>query len=221
MAANALAVGDILEVITVIATLDQIGEIVWHAQVSALVAGTPTDFSVAFYVDAQLQAHWKPILSNQCTYRGVSCRILNRIPTLAANYQNANAGLGTAVGFSLPKQTCGLIKWTTGNAGRAFRGRSYIPFPPATFDGADGTPTGPYLAALTANQGPFWGSGPVNVTEGGNIGTIVPGIYHRKAALVPPPLARTITPISNFVVRPLWATQRRRGDEGRKNLAPF
>lgn len=123
---------------------------------------------------------------------------------------------GSAGSQPLPTQVRGLIAWTTQNAGRAFRGRSFVPFPDVTLLHATSShPTAAYgvlMLAFAAAVFSFTGA----IGAGGN-STLVLGIFHRKAGKSGVPVARTITPILNWFGSARWGTQRRSGDRGRIN----
>ena len=115
-------------------------------------------------------------------------------------------------GFELPTQVRGLISWKTALAGRAYRGRSYLPTPTVTFNTVDGGPTSTCLTAwagfATFLQAP--------VVTGGS--TWVPGIYHRVPTAV---ISSIFDQFTGATVSSFFATQRRSGRFGRPNNPPF
>jgi len=54
---------------------------------------------------------------------------------------------------------------------------------------------------------------PTTVAAGGNDATLLPVVFHRAT--------NTGNDITSYLVRPVWATQRRRGAYGRQNVPPF
>jgi hypothetical protein len=192
---------------------------VW-SRVTGVVAGVPTDLDAATAIDAVLAPLYKVVLSTSNDYRGVGCRILATNPPLPMAGFAGNAGPGTSAFPSLPTQVRGLIKFTTNAAGRAWRGRNFLPPPSTTFSTAAGIPTAAYLIAA----GPIaalWGSGVLTSTNAGRSFTHQPSIYHRPVPGHPKPQDGTTTPITTALLEALWATQRRGGDLGRTNVLPF
>lgn len=118
---------------------------------------------------------------------------------------------GTSGSVSLPRQTSGLISWYTGQAGRAYRGRSYIPFPSQAQNGTDGFPNGGYTGVLAAVATALLGL--TAISASGRTATIALVIRQRKLV--------AYQGVVSWIGRPVWATQRRRGSYGRSNKTPF
>lgn len=175
------------------------------------VAGTGgTDLQAATKMDTNVQAAYKNWMPSTCMYRGVGCRII--APTKYVEQTVvANAGVGGAGAQVLPTQVSGLIALLTAQAGRAYRGRIYVGFPAASWTNNDGEMTAAAQTALAAINTAI--AYTIVVGTAPNTSTLQLGIYHKKL--------NTITYVNNSITRGSWATQRRRGDLGRKNAVPF
>jgi hypothetical protein len=161
----------------------------WNANLKACLSTSAT------LVGAKLSAVWPPP------------RALGGIVTEGA--------VGTGGAGTLPGQVSGIIKNVTIVAGRAYRGRYYMPFPYAAAVDTDNTPVAGYVTKLNNFAVQFVANisaMPVATTYNFN-----PVIYHRKAGKAGLPLANSFDFIANTIGEKLWATQRRRGDFGRLN----
>lgn len=129
---------------------------------------------------------------------GISAEVFDRNHELA----------GSITGDPLPRQVSGLITLRSGLAGRANRGRVYVPFPGESSNVATGfaVPAPSYRDSLA------------------DIGTYMIDPEVEVGADEGDALMRFELPnakgFSSFVVREGWATQRRRGFFGRRNLTP-
>jgi len=221
--AIALAPGDHVEFIVVCTQGVQTSETVFHASVTQIIAGTPTDLSAAVGFDFIFAPLFKNLMNSAlAVYRGSSARILNINATNAYQFQNGGFGSGAVAGNPLPSQTRGLVSWKTDNAGRSYRGRNYIPFPSAGDNTATGVPSAGYKVGLAAIASQ-WGSGQFNFGDGVNTARWLPEIFHRNAPKPPAvlPLKFSGTAITAAVVGDFWATQRKSGGYGRANIPPF
>jgi hypothetical protein len=220
--ATALAAGNILEFVVVCTIPDQTSETVYHAVVAA-VAGGITDADAAFSFSAQVSVPFTSWLCSYATYYGSSCRILYGVPTNRAQGDRnlTNPGL---IGLPpTPSQCRGLVEYQTNLAGRSQRGRSYIPFPSSVWVTAAGFVTAPGLLALQTIA-TFWNGTPRVLVRGGGSATINPIILHRGPYLPPPPprpVPGTYDRIVSSTVSARFATQRKSGEWGRTNFAPF
>ena len=210
MAIN-IAIGDVWTVRHACRTATQVGINVVH-YICTAIGGLPiTDADFADNVDTNISVKFKAMLPTTATYWGVQVqRILPQPTTFPVSLSGRN-GPGTIASNLLPEQVSGIATFRTASAGRKFRGRAYLPFPPinAVNTPAD-TPTVAYIAlmdAVTQEMGT-----PYVIAVGGRTGTMTPVIYHRSNS--------TTTIVTQALTRPYWATQRRRGDAGRPNLNP-
>lgn len=182
-----------------------------HYDVTA-VGGTPaTDQDFSDQLDAALAASFKALLNNGAAYRGLLCQIIAPLPVIVAVQTTSSAGIGTAGVTALPKQCSGIISYYTALAGRANRGRVFIPFPASSDDTGDGVPIAGYVTRLNTLNAAIRSFSAI--ATGGRTATVVFGIYHRSS--------RTITPVISSVNQPKWATQRKRGSYGRANSTPI
>jgi hypothetical protein len=206
-----LAVGDVVLMTVACYRPSQVALNDFHWQVAAIGGASLTDAAVALKLDATLAPLYKPLMNGDSTYYGVRLQRISPLPKPVAVVGEANTGVGTAVGAGLPGQVSGLMTLRTNSAGRAFRGRLYIPFPAASyFSSPLDTPTALWdtnvdaIAAILKN--------PYLAMIGADTVTLVPVIWHKAT--------RTSTPIIDAESTSKFATQRRRGNYGRPNVVP-
>lgn len=217
--AVALAIGQIIELSIYCTQGPQVSVNVVHHEINSL-AGAPTDQELASYWDTVafgtgLFAKYPPVLTSAASYRGIGVTIV--YPLRQVTQYVAHTGAGIAGGNPMPMQISGLISKRGDLPGPHGRGRLYLPFPDIASTVIDGagyqSPSGAYLTdaafigtcLLTPVAGGVVGAGSVDMT---------PLILNR---LLP---AASVT-IGGYIVRPAWATQRRRGEFGRPNVLPF
>lgn len=206
--------GDLLQCKFVCLADDQIALNVRHFVVNS-VTGTPTtDQTFADQLSTAFQPIYENLLSVNAEYYGV--QLARRVGAIFFPMADsrAAAGPGAIGGDLLPRQTCGLVKLTTGLPGRAERGRMYGPFPSEGSNEPDSTPNAAYIATIQqlgdSVAGPFNIVGPVPELWAVNL---TGAIYHRAP--------NNFTLLTGASARNGWATQRRRGSFGRSNLPPF
>lgn len=153
----------------------------------------------------------KPLLSSGATFRGAGVRVIWPLPVTVETLSNAGNGLGAAGGTAQARQTCGLISLRTPLAGRANRGRFYVPFPGGNDNAIGAIPSTTYQTNLAVLMGYLVAT----VTAGTvpNTNNFVPIIWHRQA--------KFSTDITSGTINNKWATQRRRGSYGRPNSSPI
>jgi len=184
---------------------------IWY-RVSA-VSALGVTYSEALSSAAALTAPlYKACVGAPALFKGLGIREL-RTPGIilpAPAYDNGAVGAGGMTGTALPHQTCGLLSIRTAAAGRAGRGRMYMPFPSTACADASGTVSASYAAALglLAAVIPV----PFTMTGAGGTITVVPSLVSPKALTY-----KTLTAV---LVSGRFATQRRRGDYGRVNVSP-
>lgn len=203
-----MLVNDILQIKFFCSQQAQLAVNVTHWVVSSIVGLAPTDNAVALFFGNRVKVAYAGLLNNNATFQGTSCQHLFPLPTRVEDFNAVTALGGTAGAAGLPKQCCGLFTKKTALAGRANRGRVYVPFPSET-DNADGTsaPTAGYMTNLGGLAALLTTS--ATLTNDENATTFLPVVYHRAT--------HSFTLITTAFARQKWATQRRRGDFGRTN----
>lgn len=211
------ALGDIYSVklfsrITPIAVGSQLAINVLHYRVEEVLGLPKDDQEIA---DA-FSDHFGPVygayLSVDASFRGVIVQKINPLPVSIAVSSTSGQQAGVRVaGDLLPPQVSGMITKQTGGAGRAKRGRIYMPFP-GEDDVTDSIPNAAYIAALSATLTSFVTfvlAGPLpNRTSFG------PVIFHRANPGNPDPIATA-------VARPYFTTQRRRAWVTGADISPI
>jgi hypothetical protein len=182
-------------------------------QLTNLTSGTSfssNQFTLDY--DAAMASRYVDLLSEQALYYGTQVYLMNPIglPPRPDSI-NANQIAGNGTGAILPRQTSGLISLRTATLGKIGAGRTYVPFPYGDANETNGTPTVVYQGFL-GTLGDFL-KGNLLVVSGGVTATFRPCLY-RGGVDVPRFIEEAIIPDA-------WATQRRRGDYGRLNKAPF
>src|SRR5215475_589959 len=202
---------DIYQVKHVAFSGQQYAFIVRHWLVQNVTGTGMTDAALATAFDNLFAPLLKPLITASASYYGTQVQKIWPLPIFIPAGTSANTGIGTAAVNSLPKQTCGLISLRTAIAGRKGRGRLYVPFPSVGDDTAAGAPVAGYVTRLNTlgaqlNVAQTLGVAPNQVT-------LRSVVYHRAL--------HTTDAIITCISSNLWATQRRRGDYGRVNVAPF
>jgi hypothetical protein len=189
---------------------------------SVIGVGSPdaTDQDMATELDTGfLNTALPPILNNLTRYNGVEVQIYRPTGTMFVIFNAAisiaGAGMGTGGALALPRQTSGITDWRTRFAGRAYRGRTYWPFPSVSHDVGDGIPTGAYITLISTLATGFLNF--TNVTGSGTA-TVQLVMRHRKNKAGTIPIPSQIL-VGTQLTK--WATQRRRGSFGRPNVSPI
>lgn len=159
------------------------------------------------------------MLGSDCEYYGSQIQSVTT-PIFAPDNTSVNQAQSATGSLSLPNQVSGIITKRSGLAGRAHRGRMYIPFPAQIFDSGTGFPTLAYIALLQAIATQTLTSQTYPSLITANNGTLVPQVYG-KQQLVPPFNAAHQEDVTGYTVQPRWATQRRRGQYGAFNALPW
>jgi hypothetical protein len=206
-----LAVGDILQTRFVSYLSPQLGQVVRHYRVSGITLVPPTDQDAADQLDATFRPLIRAVLCIAASYRGTGVQRLRPLPKTVEVHSSAAAAAGLDAADPLPMQTAGLISLRTAIAGKANRGRSYLPFPSINANNLSGHPAILYLAALDTLAVALTQQQTITVL--GGAATLDPVIFHRGTG--------TGTVIVSRKTNSSWATQRRRGDLGRTNVVPF
>lgn len=178
----------------------QSGINVRHYNVNSVAGGAMTDQQLCDAMSTTAAPLYKNYLTNGASYTGLRTQIISPLPVAAAVISTNGAGGGTIAGEDLPTAATLLLSLRTNLAGRANRGRVYLPFWSETHNSATGSPT---AAAITLATN--WANGLIatlNVVVGGVTVNISPVVWQRGP--------RTSTFVQSTVIRTEWATQRRR-----------
>lgn len=205
-----LALGDTLSVQFGTYWNGQAGINTLHVQVVQAV-GLPTLADVAKGYDDLVHAAYKDLLTSTATYYGVRAQRITPLPRSMAEISTLHTGVGLGGTEGMPGQVSGIIGWATAKAGRAFRGRIYIPFPDENdHNNNTNAPSDSYILRLKTLGDIL--AAEQTVTNGVNTATLLPCIWHRKG------IANTT--ILEARPRLKWATQRSRGAYGAVNRYP-
>lgn len=207
-----VAAGDILLARVVTYTESQLGINVLHYRVSATTGTSCSLDDIALAFDSNWNALYKAVLSQNSHYRGVGVKRVNPNPSVEST-SVTNDGVGTVLADPGPKQAAGIITKLTGVAGRANRGRMYVPFPTVDDADVDGSPTNGYqtlLASIASNV-----LTPDTVVAVGGSATLIPCLAREVAGVW------SSKDITGSRVQSKFGTQRRRGDYGKLNALPF
>lgn len=161
-------------------------------------------------VAAALATDYRTLLAPTADLTGFSVQRILPLPKTLIETSVVGAGVGTATGNDLPKQVSGIVTFRTDFAGPANRGRNYFPFPGADDNTVNGAPTAGYLTKLGIVGNLF--RIPYVVAPGGG----ATATFTRVLWPYGFPIGTTRY-VTSHVVRPRWATQRRRGDYGQTN----
>lgn len=213
-----LVVGDIVQLRIWVTQAEQAAVMTFNYDILGISGLSVSDADCARDFDSLVATPTKALLSTDASYRGVGATLIDRAQRPQTQYAITNQGPGGAAPPDLPRQTCGLISWLTAFSGRQYRGRTYWAFPATGMNATDGVPTPAYLTSLaniaTAIQGI---TGFTNTGSTGNAAAQMI-ILHRQTKHPPLPVN---TPVTGYIIRPKWATQRRRGSYGRANQSPI
>lgn len=209
-----MPVGDVIQAKFACYGNSQVGLNIRHWVVSSETAGPPDPGEVAGDLSGAMAPKYKALISSTVVFSGVGVQKIWPLPVSVETAYVFDDGAGTAGATLLNSQASGLIKLTTGLAGRKNRGRVYVPFPAAGDDALTGVPITSYVTRLNTLANAFLATYTVTSTiVPGNIWVLSPVLWHRST--------HTFTPLVSYVSRLGWATQRRRGFFAAANRPPF
>ena len=203
---------DVLQMRVICVSSNQVGMNIFHFQVLTVGGGGLTLQEIAATLDINFAAVWKPLLCNTATYNGLGVTNITSPRTVEFN-ATAGSGVGTGGVGLLPTQIRGLVSFYGSQAGPKHRGRLYVPFPSTVADSTTGFPSGAYQTALTTLRADLLA---VNVLTIGGRTTGLSLVIPNKPYGGP-----LVTPVVRSTTSAKWATQRRSGQFGRANTAPF
>jgi len=174
------------------------------------VTGAIGDLDCAEIFDTALAPLYKAIMSPTTNYDGTEVSIINRTPKPITQKWTLNSGPGTIGTKTLPTQVAGIISWGTAFAGRAFRGRSYIPNLADGWKSTGGIPTTFFQTAMAALASSILGR-----TSFTDIGTANATfiLFHRRTL--------GFNLMLSYDIPLKFATQRRRGNYGKNRIPPI
>lgn len=193
------AVGDVYEMTTICRYGGQNGLNKTHWKVTFII-GSPEEPSTASGMNAMFQTQYTDYLSDQCKYVGLTWQKIHPLPVADLNPVLANATGSRESQVGLPTQVSGILTKRTGVAGRANRGRIYLPFWQESDNSSASRPEAAAITLMAGIAGTFETTHVLAVT-GGSI-TLQPVIWRRGP--------RTTIAVTSVSPRLYWATQRRR-----------
>ena len=175
-----------------------------------VTSGGPTYEMFLTEMNLQLAPLYLALLPPLAFYHGLSVQRV--IPTKTQPFTIADPQAGETTGDLIPRQAAAIISKKGTNAGRTGRGRVYIPFLSDAIVGDSGHINTLGRTNLTALAVAIFTERSIDF-GGGDVVTITPVIQN------------TLTPYFNeitaYAVRTKIATQKRRGDYGKPNSAPW
>lgn len=200
-------VNDVLELKIFCSAADQLGINVRHFRVASVEgAGLPLD-ALADTVSGILAPLYIAALGTNSRFEGVTLRKVWPLPLTLAFPDTSDASAGAVASDTLPRNVAGLIKLGSIEAGRAKRGRMYIPFPTEDHNDANGHPNAGYTGLLQAIGDSM--VGPQLWKTAGDGFSVVGVLFRRLGGLQ--------TVLTEAFPRKIWGRQIRRGDTGRTN----
>lgn len=181
-------------------------------QITSVTAPAPGLQDIAQGLFAKFAPFYAALMATNGQFTSVTARRIFPVPysPTVSSLQVPTAGVVS--GGSLDQQASGLVTKLSMFAGRKGRGRMYVPFPAALNNTTAGQPSTAYLSNLTLLGTAL--ATPFTITVAGGSATL-------QWVMLKPPLPGStvwgVVTVADFIVRPAWATQRRRSDFGRLN----
>lgn len=207
-----ISVDDYLEARVCCSYQEQAAFNVLHFQCTAINDdGTPvTTLEFAQFLSALFTGVYRDAIVSNAYYEGVGVRLDVAGDPEYGSLGNRGAGVGGTAPQS--RSVCGVITKLTDTAGRAGKGRIYIPFPDSTaVDAATGKPTSSYMSLLDDIAALYVGEFEHSLGGSRTI-TVQSVLKHRTAA--------GYVVVNNYQSRARWGSQRSRGDYGKPNPVP-
>lgn len=207
-----IAVGDIIKATAVCQQDEQVSQTSMHYVCLSVTGASITQQEFVDAWDAVVAPLVIAVLASDALYYGSMAQKIWPLPVIYRDITLVSQANGGVASDALPRQTSGLVHYHGFKAGRANRGRIYLPFPATGSNTPTGHPSAGYgVDAVAVGSGML--SFGVIIGALGQAG-FGPIIYHRKT--------HTYDAITSSASSPArWATTRRRGDFGRPNLPPF
>jgi len=198
--AQTIVVDNIVELKVYCQQGEQVAVNTYHWKASAITGISRTDEQVAVDFAADVAPLYKAWMPSTALFRGIRVQIIHPLPEPVYQANISTAGIGARGADGLAPQLCGLVTKRTVLAGRANRGRMYLPFFAEDQSSADGRPEAAAMVLMSA-----WANYASTIrtfTSGPNSVTLRPVLWQR--------VDRTSIDVNAIVVRDAWATQRRR-----------
>lgn len=208
-----LSVGEVYRITIACRCRNQNGLNIKYFEVSDVgpMGGTVDDLAGAIL--GWVEVEYPDVMSDQAEVWGVrAVRVFPPLATQPEGVAYADGVPGEQTGDLMSTQTSGLIKLSTGEAGRSNRGRAYIPFPAEVNNTVEGKPDLLYRVGLQEIANRFIALQTITA-DGLTRGNF--GIHKFTTA------GSQFKAFSANSVRPDWATQRRRSQINRTDLPPF
>lgn len=216
--ANVIGVGDILAARAWV-QLDEQGAVnTYNFTCLSKTGAGGTDQDLATALDSLFASFYIPMLSATTEYRGTQVYFLKRLGLLtgAAPVSSiANAGLGSAASYPLPRVATAVVSYNNGLRGQRNRGRIFLPFVTADFLASNGRPTvgletlvNSFLSVMLAG---------FTVGGGGNTSSVVWSLLHKVKGAIPTDRG----PITHAELAEKFGGMHKRGDYGKPNASPI
>lgn len=206
-------IAKVIKITTVARLNGQSGEMTSAVQVSGIVGSGVSLTTIAGKILTNYQTAFPNMHASQVVLNGVSCELLTsptgRVAQSVIVTDNVTTGL--IVGDTAPSQVAVVVRKVTGFAGRAERGRLFVPFVPDDKLDANGELIPPFGAVLAGLCTIIFG--PDNATVGPDTTSWIPVLLHKTPRLTP----ISFTLLDGFAGTERLGTQRRRGDYGKLN----
>lgn len=178
--------------------------------VCSVAGGGDSRLALATAFNAPLLANVPSTLRTDNFYYGVKLSTHNLTPPPSPVTIISNTA-GTSTADQLPTQARGLLTFATAVGGRSGRGRIYTFTPTVTYQGPAGSPLTSYKTVWNTIVGALF-----TFSVGGS--TWILCLAHRSKTK---PYTFTQDPILGHNMDLKWATQRRSGETGKVNAAPW
>ena len=177
-----------------------------------------SDQDLASLLDTGYAAFFRSLYPNTVEYRGCQVYFLSKggLATAAPFvFSTANAGVGTATGPPMPRNSCGMVSYRADLRGPAYRGRLYLPFISTDFQATNGRPTNAWGVLINS----FASGAVVPVTIGSipNQSVLEWVLLHKVKGAVP--IVRG--PVVFAQAAGKYGQLHHRGDYGRANVSPI
>lgn len=204
--------GEVLRVTYVMQLALQAGLNNMHFRVSDSTGLGASLTEIATALGDAAEEEYADCITSEAQFRGTLVHAFQATPQPAPG-RYSNVINGTQGLTPLPTQVAGILSFVTDYAGPGGRGRIFIPFPDEAQNNAARQPSAGWIANVTLLAIEL--TAPLLVVGAGGSCYVNPGIWH-----VPEDGFPTFRPITGYIVRTRWGTQRRRGDYGQTNLPP-